>query len=67
LSETINPNTKLARYTIVSKIGAGGMGAVYLAQDPKLDLKVATQVSREGQPVRPLKEISANAACIWSG
>lgn len=33
----LSPNTTLSHYTIVSKIGAGGMGEVYLAQEPKLD------------------------------
>lgn len=34
-------NTELAHYRIVSKIGSGGMGEVYLAQDTKLDRKIA--------------------------
>jgi serine/threonine protein kinase/Flp pilus assembly protein TadD len=38
---TIIPGTFLGRYEIRSKIGAGGMGEVYLAQDTKLDRKVA--------------------------
>src|SRR3989440_1087841 len=41
---TINPGTRLGRYEIRSKIGAGGMGEVYLAQDTKLDRKVALKI-----------------------
>jgi serine/threonine protein kinase len=29
----LKENTELAHYRIISKIGAGGMGEVYLAQD----------------------------------
>ena len=38
------PGTRLTRYEIRSKIGAGGMGEVYLAQDTKLDRKVALKI-----------------------
>jgi serine/threonine protein kinase/Flp pilus assembly protein TadD len=41
---TIAAGTKLGRYEIRSKIGEGGMGEVYLAQDTKLDRKVALKV-----------------------
>ena len=36
--------SSLAHYRILSKIGAGGMGEVYAAQDTKLDRKVALKV-----------------------
>jgi serine/threonine protein kinase/tetratricopeptide (TPR) repeat protein len=41
---TINSGTRLSHYEILSRIGAGGMGEVYLAQDTKLDRKVALKI-----------------------
>src|SRR6476620_10519032 len=41
---TIDEGTRLGRYEIRSKIGAGGMGEVYLAQDTKLDRQVALKI-----------------------
>src|SRR3989442_446972 len=38
------PGTGLSHYRIVSKIGAGSMGEVYLAQDTSLDRKVALKI-----------------------
>jgi serine/threonine protein kinase len=35
------PGTAVAQYTIVSKVGAGGMGEVYLAEDTRLGRRVA--------------------------
>jgi eukaryotic-like serine/threonine-protein kinase len=40
----IATGTKLGRYEIRSKIGAGGMGEVYLAEDTRLHRKVALKV-----------------------
>ena len=41
---TIAVGTHLGRYEIRSQLGVGGMGEVYLAQDTKLDRKVALKI-----------------------
>ena len=41
---TLAAGTKLGRYEIRSQLGAGGMGEVYLARDPKINRDVAIKV-----------------------
>ncbi len=44
---TLEKDKTYSHYTIISEIGSGGMGEVYLAEDTKLDRKVAIKFLNE--------------------
>ncbi|HEY3123005.1 MAG TPA: protein kinase, partial [Thermoanaerobaculia bacterium] len=50
---TLASGTRLGPYEIVSTLGAGGMGEVYLARDKKLDRDVAVKVLPESVAADP--------------
>jgi serine/threonine-protein kinase len=56
------PSTRLGPYEILSPLGAGGMGEVYRARDPRMGREVAIKVSAERFSDRFEREVHAVAA-----
>jgi serine/threonine protein kinase len=59
---SLSPGTKLGPYEIRAPIGAGGMGEVYRAHDPRMGRDVAIKVSAERFSERFSREVHAVAA-----
>lgn len=64
----IEASPKLGRFIVLRRLGAGGMGIIYEAYDPKLDRKVAVKLMRVAlgdsnaeTPARLLREAQALA------
>jgi len=58
----LSPGDKLGPYEILAQIGAGGMGEVYRARDPRLNRDVAIKVSKTEFGERFKREAIAIAA-----
>ena len=58
----LSPGTKLGPYEITAPIGAGGMGEVYRAHDPRMGRDVAIKISAERFSDRFSREVHAVAA-----
>ena len=50
---TIINGESFGKYKVLSKVGKGGMGEVYLAQDTKLDRRVAIKFLRSESASSP--------------
>src|SRR5947207_13155480 len=56
------PSTRLGPYEILAPLGAGGMGEVYRARDPRMGREVAIKLSAEHFSDRFEREVRAVAA-----
>ena len=66
---TLAPHTRIAEYEIVSLLGAGGMGQVYLARDARLRRQVAVkilspQLTQNEQALRRFEHEAQSASAL---
>ena len=63
---SLNDIKKIGRYTILKKIGQGGMGTVFLAEDSQLKRQVALKVLAKDKAENPIlvKRFKAEAQAV---
>ena len=66
---TLSTGTRLGPYEIVARLGAGGMGEVYLAEDSRLHRKVAlkilpSEMAANQDRIRRFKQEATAAAAL---
>jgi serine/threonine protein kinase len=69
MPKLLSPNTTLSHYRIISPLGAGGMGEVYLAEDTRLGRKVALkllpqQLTQDADRVRRFEQEARAASAL---
>ncbi len=67
--EVLAVGARVGRYIVVERLGAGAMGVVYAAYDPKLDRKVALKLLRpraggSGDPARRTARLEREAQAV---
>src|SRR5713226_1638486 len=69
MKESLAANSLLSHYRVLSPLGAGGMGEVYLAEDTKLGRKVAlkllpAQFTQDAERVRRFEREARAASAL---